>query len=312
MVRQLSLVAVMCLVMIAWSLAADPAVSSVEQARQLAPAYPQSTDAPATDTAPPPASTGDQDDDSFGSQQILKGVDRVPPFDAFASVSAFFTNNVALTHRDTHSDSFLTAAFGLSTSRKITDTLELDLTSSAKIFRYARFSEFDLDSLDVGVGLTYRVPKLWDASLYASYGFSDLLNGRSGNEFFDNHDFTLGVEKTFGLSRALNIGTGLAGDANVSDPKVLQENSISSYAGIDAAFTRHLEAHLLYHYAWQFYTEGTRRDNNHLLSLSLEYTVTNWLSIAGTTFLSVNDSNEEAYSYEVLTGGLGINANIGF
>jgi hypothetical protein len=219
---------------------------------------------------------------------------------------------VALTRRDTHGDSFLTATFGLSTSRKITDTLELDLTSSAKIFRYSRYSEFDLDSLDAGIGLTYRMPKLWDASLYGNYGFSDLLNGRSGNEFFENHDFTLGVEKTFGLSRALDIVTGLAGDTNVSDPKALQENSISSYAGIDAALTRRLQAHLLYHYAYQFYTEGTRRDNNHLLTLSVEYTVTNWLSIAGSTFLSVNDSNEEAYSYKALVGGLGINANIGF
>ena len=313
MLRQLSLVAVMCLVLIAWSFAADPAVSSsVEQAREFAPAIKPATNASSTDAGAPDASAVDADDDSFGSQQVLKAPERVLPFDAFASVSAFFTNNVALTHKDTHSDTFLAATFGLSTSRRITDTLELELTSSAGLFRYSRFSEFNLDTLDVGVGLTYRMPKLWDSSLFATYGFSDLLNGRSSSEFFENHAFTLGVQKTFGISRALSVVSGVSGQFNISDPKDLQETSAGGYAGVEAAISRRLHADLYYRYAYEFYTQGARRDNNHLLTLSLQYAVTNWLSIAGSTYLSVNESNLEVYSYDALVEGLGLDANIAF
>lgn len=312
MVRQISVAAVLRLVMIAGCLAADPAVSSVEQAQQLGTTFRPPTDAPQNDWDLPASSAGDPDDDSFGSQQILKGVERVPPFDAFASVSAFFTNNVALTRRDTHSDAFLAATFGLSATRRLTDTILLDLTSSAGFFRYSRFSEFDMDPMDVGVGLTYRMPKLWDASLLASYGFSDILNGHTSNEFFENHAFTLGAEKTFGISRALNLVTGVSAEFNLSDPVALQEDSVGCYAGIHVAFTSRFQADLYYRYAYQLYTEGARRDNNHLLTLSLQYTVTNWLSVVGSTYLSINASNEEVYSYEALVEGLGLSANIPF
>jgi hypothetical protein len=287
-------------------------ISSAEQARQLQPAYQPATDASSTDTDLPSSSAGDPDDDSFGSQQILKGVEHAPLFDAFAGVSAFFTNNVALTHRQPRSDSFLEATAGLSVSREITDTLELDLTGGTSLFRYARFDEFDLNSLDAGVGLSYRVPKLWDASLYAGYSFSDLLNTRTNTEFFENHDFTLGAEKTVGLSRALNVLAGISADCNLSDPAVLAEDSVGGYAGVEAAFTSRLQGDLDYRYSYEFYTEGTRRDGNQLLTLSLQYKASNWLSIMGTTYLTINHSNEEAYSYEALAEGLGLSGRIGF
>ena len=312
MLRRFSLVTVTFLALGTACLGTDPAVSSVEQAQQLQTPFRAAAAAPEADSGSPASFAGDPDDDSFGSQQILKSAERIPPFDAFASVSALFTNNVALTHRDTHGDSFLVATFGLSTSRKITDTLQLDFTSSAGLFRYSRFSEFDMESLNVGVGLAYRMPKLWDASLFAQYGFSDLLNGRTNNQFFKNHVFTLGVQKAIGISRALNLTTGVSTDFNLTDPEALQEDDIGCYTGLQADLTRHLQADLDYRYAYQIYTQGTRRDDSQLLSLFLQYTMSNWLSIIGSTYLTVDISNEEVFSYEALVEGFGLSANIAF
>ena len=312
MCRPLSFGAVIGLVMIAGRLAAAPAVSSVEQAQQLAPAFPPAPDTPHADSDLPASAAGDPDDDSFGCQQILKGVNRIPPFDAFASLSALFTNNVAMTHRDTHSDAFLVATFGLSTTHNITDRLSLNLTAGASLFRYARFDGFDMDSLDTGAGLAYQMPKLWDSSLFVRYSFSDLLTDRSYREFYENHDFTLGVEKNFGLSRALSLTAGFDADFNLSDPVDLQQDSVGAYAGIEAALTSRLQADLYYRFAYQCYTEGKRRDENHLLTLSLQYKIANWFSIVGTTYFTVNQSNEEVYSYEELVDGLGVSANIAF
>jgi len=312
MVRQLSVAAVLSLAVTAGSFGADPAVSSVEQAQQMGTEFRPAAETQDAGSDAVPASEGDPDDDSFGSQQILKGVEHIPPFDCFAGISAFVTNNVALTRKDTHSDSFLVATFGFSASRKITDTLTLDLTTEGGVYRYSRYGEFDMDSVDAGVGLSYRMPKLWDATVYAQYGYSDLLDGRTNDEFFENHAFTLGVEKVFPISRALSLAAGVSGDYNFTDPLGLQREDVGGYAGIHAALTSRLEADLYYRYAFEVYTEGSRRDNNQVLTLSVQYTVTNWLSIMGTTYLTINDSNEEVYSYEALAGGVGVNVNIAF
>src|ERR1043166_9495208 len=86
------------------SRAVEPVESRSEQARQFR-ATQTRTDAAlrgAETTASSPE-MGAQDE-SFGVQQILKREEKLRPFNAFAEASAFYTNNVALTHRNGKSD----------------------------------------------------------------------------------------------------------------------------------------------------------------------------------------------------------------
>src|SRR5438067_13911745 len=110
------------------AVAASSADSQIEQSRQFGSTFrPPEVQVEGGD-APIQPVVIDLDDESFGAQQILKRVEKIQPFNAFADVSAFYTNNVALTRRKTLGDTFLVANFGLSCQRKINDALEAELT----------------------------------------------------------------------------------------------------------------------------------------------------------------------------------------
>ena len=83
------------------AVAASSADSQIEQSRQFGSTFrPPEVQVEGGD-APIQPVVIDLDDESFGAQQILKRVEKIQPFNAFADVSAFYTNNVALTRRKT-------------------------------------------------------------------------------------------------------------------------------------------------------------------------------------------------------------------
>ena len=60
------------------------------------------------------------------------------------------------------------------------------------------------------------------------------------------------------------------------------------------------------------YTEGGRRDSENTFTLSLQYSLSDWLAIIASTCFTINRSNEEAFSYDSLVGGVGLGVNIRF
>ncbi len=292
---------------------ADPAASSIEQARQFGMAVQPPAGVPETDqSSVAPTTVGNPDDDSFGDQQILKRAEPVRPFDTFAGASVFFTNNVALTHRGAQSDTFLVATFGLSASRKITNTLEIDFTAKSGLFRYSKYDAFDLDTVDAIVGLNWQLPALWDSMAFADYDFSDFFNGRTEDETFQNHGFTVGLQKAYAISRAQSVMAGVSAEFNLSDPVSTQRNELSLFTEYHVDLTRHLSADLSYRYDYEAYTQGDRRDNENTLTLSLQYCLSDWLAVIASTYFTLDRSNEEVFSYEALVGGLGLGVNIRF
>lgn len=252
------------------------------------------------------------DGESFGLQQFLREKERLRPFRAFAEISAFVTNNVALTSKEPLSDAFLLATLGFEYRRPLKYGLQLDSSLRVATFRYNEYRQLDFNSIDVGAGLTYRVQKLGGIDAFARYNFNALLGAESGEAFFKNHTITLGVQKAVVFSQAHYAFAGLSGQLGFADPKAAERQELAAYAGYHLQATRHLEADLLYRYAHFFYSEGERRDSNHTLSLGVRYRFTEWFSATASGYLGWNRSTLEVFDYEVANGGAGLSLSLQF
>jgi hypothetical protein len=293
------------------SKAAEPVASRIEQARQFRATEAQRDVASRTARATAGNETGVQDE-SFGVQQILKPQEKLRPFEVFADVSGLYTNNVALTHRGGVSDAFLVATFGLSYERALTRELKAEITLGGGVYRYDKFSELDFESVDATARFTYELTSLADIELFAQYNFSDLISGSSGDEFFQGHTGTIGAQKTFALSRAHGIVTGVSAAFGKTDPSLAERDEYSVEAGYRLQATRHLLSDVTYRYSYHVYSEGGRRDHNNTVSLTLRYDLTSWLDIYGTAYFSSNSSNERDFSYDVFNSGGGLSASVKF
>ena len=253
------------------------------------------------------------EDDAFGEQVILKRQERTRPFSAFAEIGAFVTNNVALAKRDAQEDSFLVATSAASFADRLTKTIRFDARAQASLYRYNEFRELDFQSTDLSAGVTWAAPVLRGVDVSARYTFSDLTTAERTREFYKNHAILLGVQKTIPFSRAQFVYFGASAQWSFADPKQTGRNEYVGYTGYRAQLTRRIDADLYYRYGYYVYRYGLgRRDENHTISLSIHYRPTDWLNISASTFFGANRSNREAFDYDVMNAGLGIQCSMQF
>jgi hypothetical protein len=287
--------------------------SSITQARLFPnPTAPGSTSVDANGTAlPEEESASESGDDSFGAQIILKNQERRRIYTVFADVSAFHTNNVDLNASGSRSDSFLVANVGTAWRPAIRPDLIADFSGGMSVFRYDRASELDFEKLWLGVGLSWAVPRAPGVMVFGRYDFSEVLDG-SSNELLQDHEFSVGAQKIFVLGRSHYLATGLTGILGLSTPRSEQRDQAAIHAAYHLQVTRSFDVDLLYRYAAQFYNEGGRIDRNQTLSLALGIAATRWLRVAGLISAARNDSNQNAFEYDVFNVGGGVKLEVTF
>lgn len=288
-------------------------VPQIEQSRQM------SLPAPKLDLLPKPASSQSElekfdaeFDDAFGAQVILKENKVLNPFTAWAEVTGLYTDNVALTRRGRFDDTFLTSTFGLAYRKALKPTIAFDASLRVSLYRYNRFNELDFQSIDPSVALTWTPEKLNNTAFYARYGFNQLTNAASGDEFFTSHNIVFGVQKIWPVARTHAVIAGAQAQFSWADPSDSQRNEYSAYLGYHAGLTEKAAVDFTYRYAYFDYRElaGGRQDHNHGISLSLRYALEEWLSVSATTTWTSNKSSLDAFGYEAFNAGgsLGLSA----
>lgn len=290
-----------------------PQEARIEQARQFEPAGTAANRAGRQPLPAGPRSVENLDDaGDFGVQQLLREEDQPRYFQAFAEVSAFVTNNVALTPRDTLADAFLVATFGMGYQRPLARGLTWDANVQVSTFRYDDFPQLSFQSIDAGLGLTYHAERLGGVDFFARYNFNELIGDESGEEFFHNHTLALGLQKSVVLGPAHSVFAGISGLLGFADPKSAERSEITAYAGYHLSATRKLDFDLLYRGALYLYTEDHRQDWNQTLSLGLRYRFTEWLSASVSSYFGWNRSNRPAFAYDVANGGGAVTLSIQF
>ncbi len=258
-----------------------------------------------------PGETISADDDSFGTQLVLKNQERPRPFTLFGDVSGFYTTNVDLTPDHTRGDAFVVGNIGGAYRPTISRQLFGDVSFAATIFRYDRASELDFERLSAGAGLSWLVPHGRGIVAFGRYDFVELLNKHS-DELLQDHTFTIGAQRTFSFGRPQSVTFGISGIGGISSPQSQQREQGALSCGYHLQISRSLSADLLYRYAAQFYTEGGRTDHNQIGSLIIGWTGNRWTRIDATLSIGRNDSNRSEFTYDVLNLGGALRAIIRF
>jgi hypothetical protein len=298
----------------AWGqLALTPGRSQIEQARQfeIPISRVETTAKPKSDSSEIEAFDAEFDD-AFGAQVILKENAVVRAFTGWAEVSGFYTNNVALTRRGAVDDTFLTNTFGLSYRKVLKPTIAFDATIRGTLYRYNRFNELDFQSLDPSLTLTWAPEKIPNTAFFVRYGFNQLTSASSGDEFFNNHQIAIGVQKVWQLSRAHSVFAGAQAQWTWADPTDSQRDEYSVFVGYHADIARDFGVDLNYRFAYFDYRESEvgRADKNQSLTLALRYSLEEWLSVSASSFWTTNKSNFDVFGYDAwnLGGGIGLQA----
>lgn len=256
-----------------------------------------------------PSSPGDQD---LGEQWLLKYKEKERPFILVADFAGYATNNVALTEKGTHKDQFIVGQIGASYQPKISANLLAEFTFRQAFFRYHRFTEVDFDSQNMGAGLTYLAPRLWNIAFYGRYNYNRILDADREDEIFTNHSLTIGLQKAFVLSRAHYFYTGYASQFSFGFPDDAVRDEHGAYAGYHVNLTRALQADFYYRIALFSYTQGGREDLNQTVSSSVQYYFTKWLYAYASASFVVNNSNRDLLDYDAFSPALGLNATLKF
>lgn len=251
------------------------------------------------------------EDESFGAQQILKTQEKVQDFTLSGGASTFFTNNVALTRKDTISDAFFVGDAGLSWTPRINSQLQFLAGGGASIFRYFDTSALDFESFTAGFGLLWTPPNAWGIGVLGRYDFTELLD-RHSSEILEDHEFSLAVQKLLVLGRSHALTFGVLGSAGISDPFSEQRDQIGFAVGYHLQLTRQLGGDLGYRHSWYFYNDGGRTDLNQVFSLGLHYAINRLATIDGVLSGAVNSSNRAAFRYDVLSSGGGLGLTVHF
>jgi hypothetical protein len=251
------------------------------------------------------------EDESFGAQQILKTQEEVQDFTLGGGASTFFTNNVALTRKDTISDAFLVGNAGFSWTPHINPQLQFLLGTGAGIFRYFDTTALDFESLSAGLGFLWTPQNAWGIGVLGRYDFTELLDSDS-NQLLRDHEFSLAVQKLVALGRSHSLTFGIIGSAGISDPFSEQRDQIGFAIGYHLQLTRKLVSDFGYRHSWFFYNGGGRTDLNQIFSLGLHYYITPWATVDGLLSGVVNSSNEPAFRYNAVSTGGGLGLTVRF
>ncbi|MEY2562331.1 MAG: hypothetical protein QOH88_524 [Verrucomicrobiota bacterium] len=251
------------------------------------------------------------DDDSFGTQVILKSKERVRMFAVTGDTSVFYTNNAALTRNREIHDVFFVANAGVSWTPRINPQLEAQVAAHASIFRYHDTSALDFESLGLGAGLFWNPENFYGVSIFARYDFIELLD-RHSDEILNDHEFTIGAQKTYSFGRCQSLTVGATAIAGISDPDTAQRQQLGVFFSYHLQLTRALESEIFYRLAFQFYNAAERNDFNQVISLTLRYRLATWADLNAFFSYGNNRSDVAAFEYGAVTGGAGVGVTMRF
>jgi hypothetical protein len=244
-------------------------------------------------------------DPDVGQQELIGAVPEYQPFSATLAVPIFYTSNAALTPNNELSDVVFAPTAAVYYQPRLTQTLYATLDAREQIFYYGKNHFLDFASMDAEAGLTYFMPQLHNLTLRGGYDFNRLTIGdQLGNEFFSNHALLISAEVPFHLSAAQQLIVGVAENFSVAaDHQSPRRNDYSGYIAYALGITPEFGIGAYGTVVVHDYHQNGRTDVGEIISLSATYRLTNWLSISAVGTYAHNDSNQDAFDYDVANGG---------
>lgn len=251
------------------------------------------------------------DDDSFGTQVILKERERIRNFTFAGDASVFYTDNAELTRHDKSDDVLYVVNAGLSWTPQINPRLEAQVAAHGSVFRYNSTSALDFENLGVGAGLVWSPENVGGVVFFARYDFIEILDRHSA-EILRDHEFAIGGQKvwTFGKSQAFTLGATATG--GIAEPSAAQRQQAAAFLAYHVQIARGFDADLFYKLAGHFYNRADRNDLNQIIFGSLRYRLSRCADLNAFVSFGTNRSDRPGFDYDVLTSGGGLGFTIRF
>jgi hypothetical protein len=256
-------------------------------------------------TGAAPSSPGDRD---LGEQVILKRQTKSTPFIFTLDASINYTSNVALVDRGALGDAFFLTQAALTYQYKLRDNLIIDAGVSEGIFRYDKYTVFDFNSFNIGLGATYVFKGV---AFSARYNFNQLSDS-DFHPFFDQNSITLGAQKTISINSAFFTYFGATARINFNSPVITQRDEYNLYLCARAALSRSFTLDAFYRGGLFNYTNQSRNDFNQTFGVSLRYAPRPWIVATASTSFGWNLSSQNFFSYRVGNAGLNLGVVLKF
>jgi hypothetical protein len=241
-------------------------------------------------------------DADIGQQDLVTaGVVRYQPFAVSFTTPIFYTSNAALTPNHELSDVVIAPMAAAFYNPRITNNLYGHLGAREQVFYYGDHHSLDFASLDCEAGLNYFLPELHNLLLRAWYDFNRLtLNDRLGDEFFSNHQILLNAELPFRFGNTQQISVGADTLLSVgADHQFPRRNDYEEYIGYSVALTSALSLQAVGRFVVREYHQNGRNDVSEIVSAVATYRVTDWCAVSAISSFAHNDSNQDAFDYDV-------------
>lgn len=246
-------------------------------------------------------------DAEYGQQVVLTRKAHPNPWSLQADAQYFYTDNVALAHREPLSDGYLRANATLQYTNRINRNLFLSASVENAFYAHSKYSELDFHLLRTEAGLFLRLPKLADSYLSLRYVWYRISEADFRSTAFQEHQISLGWNKVWAISRGQEIFGGLSADVSVSaDPSPPRRDDYSAYLGYRLRLTEPLSFQVSYRGAYYWHPEQRRDDWNHTVLFGCTYALTDWARVEVSVSESWNRSSASNFSYHNLVTGGGI------
>ena len=244
-------------------------------------------------------------DADIGEQEILKRVAEYLPFSVWLGAPVFYTSNVALAPAGEKDDVIFAPAAAAFYDPKFSPALYGHFGARQQVFYYGEYHGFDFASLDCEAGLSYLMPQWHNLILRGWYDFNRLTMGdRLGDEFFSNHALILNAELPFRFSRAQQLAVGAATNISLgADHQSPRRNDYEGYLTYSVSLTRAFSVNAIGRIVVRDYHQNGRTDVSEIFSATATYRLTNWCSISAISSFAHNDSNQDAFDYDVANVG---------
>ena len=253
-------------------------------------------------------------DPDIGQQELVAAQGRYQPFSFSIAAPIFYTSNVALTPHNEKGDVVFAPIVAAFYDPRLTGNLYAHFGAREQVFYYGSHSAFNFASLDAQAGLTYLLPQFHNVVLRAWYDFNRLtLDDRLGEEFFSDHEIILNAEVPFQFGRVQQISVGA--DANLSvgaDHQFPRRNDYEEYIGYSVALSRAFSIQAVGRFVVRDYHQNGRNDISEVLSAGATYRVTNWCALSAISSFAHNDSNQDAFDYNVGNVGGAVEVTVKF
>jgi hypothetical protein len=265
--------------------------------------------------APPVDSVSGEEsaaDEDIGEQWLLKPNIPVNPFTARASLSLFYTDNVALARRSRLEDGFAVAEIGLGYTRPLATDWTLGIDLQQALFRYHEHKEFDFESLNASVAISYQARQLGNAIFSLHYGLNRLTGGAADDQLYLGNTIALVALKVVPVTSAgaveLTGGVGYT----FADPEELERTEFRLGVAYRLRVARKFVATAALRLELYDYSEEVRTDLLQTIALGARYDVNEWFFLSASVSAANNFSTQRVFRYTAINAGVTLAAHIEF